>query len=1375
MSEVIETTPHKFGERSRRRAVRTTMLQRPRTLVLFCRCLSRRAGRSAAVKSTAFHPRGREKAGAVRKLAIKKDALLINAVDAADFEGSVPSRGMIQSILGDVPVLLAITKCDRMPRLNDYDLSFLRSRYGARVPNRLLGLHGVSAHTGAGMAELAQRVRDAEGDVVVFGSPGAGKTALVRSLAGSIDALNYGVAREADIEAAGSLLLLGAAGGGRSPGGGSFSSAASSSSASAEPIFCFSDASSRALWDTPSLPNRAAVASRLPPALATPLLGNSALRDRIQIPKSIYASVGQSILLTAENAYDDRKGAAEPITIARVDVLDVQQQQQQQEQQQNGVDTHRSTAAASPPPPPPALAAATSSDDSDSDEESEDHGEALAAAAAAAEPLLMNRPPSGSPPIVVSAYVPPSIRVTVVKTEEAPDALYASRGGHPTADDDAAALAQADIHQDVEDTRTARQSIRIPFEVHHSYNNRKGTCQPHLNVTSFNKAVKSYATDICFAGIGHIGFYNRSGFTLCAYALDDRGISVRKPMYPRVIHLPSHLDEEAIRIGLGRKELYEGLVVQRRPGAARVVSSSAIEGQSAGYSSTNILLKGRDALNRALHGDRVAVRLLPKSLWVRPGTLDEEEAEMEEAVGMEEVLENVLDDTADDGEEEDGGGVDAKLAPNWNFLEAAAAAAGGGGGGGGGDGTASSDKPLVPRGEVVGILQRNPKPFIGVLDPKTHRKQDQYLAPRKSHLPKVRVPMNEAGELERSVLYAVTVKSWLTRDRFPTATLHRMVGPVGESSAESEAILIENGVDKHAAFSDAATSSLPSSGWVPDPIEVAKRLDLREGIIGESICSVDPPGCVDIDDALHAIEIAKDATTGRRQFEVGVHIADVGHFIQAGHALDTEASQRGTTFYLVDQRVNMVPDVLGENVASLHAGRDRYAFSCIWTLDEDATILNSKVMKTVIRSRASYSYTEAQALIDGEVSSGGSSAPTLLERIGLTTTSANSGRDAALTTSLQTLHMLSKKLQAERIAGGALRLASPEVKFEMTCAAADEEGGTREEEERLPTDMGLYLPLESNGMVEEFMLLANVTIAKLIKEHFPQTALLRRHPHPQASDFSRLHEQLTLHGHGLNLSSPTALASSLDACSKADEPYFNLLARFMAVRCMPAAEYVCAGEADLPGGESHHHFGLAAPIYSHFTSPIRRYADQIVHRMAAVAIGWEAAADTTTTTATAAAAARNNADDSKLYDVTAMSELARHLNERHAAAKEAERASVALYALKYFRNHQVIEPAYAISTYSAGLTVLVPKFGLEGWCYASPRDGPSPFRWSAEERSLTAEGITIRPMDRVLVRVSVDTQKLHPRLQLELLDEESGEPLCEAIVKRAKARESGGM
>ena len=202
---------------------------------------------------------------------------------------------------------------------------------------------------------------------------------------------------------------------------------------------------------------------------------------------------------------------------------------------------------------------------------------------------------------------------------------------------------------------------------------------------------------------------------------------------------------------------------------------------------------------------------------------------------------------------------------------------------------------------------------------------------------------------------------------------------------------------------------------------------------------------------------------------------------RSGEHLDTEASRRGTTFYLVDQRVNMVPDVLGENVGSLHANVDRFGFSVIWTMDEAANILDTKVAKTVLRSRAAFSYAEAQQRIDGARGSDPS--------------------DDVLTRSLCTLKNLADRLRERRVAGGALRLASPEIKFAMeeraACGGGADGGGGADSEGSsdgggasapLPTDMALYVPLETNAMVEEFMLLANVSVAKIIKEAFPSTA-----------------------------------------------------------------------------------------------------------------------------------------------------------------------------------------------------------------------------------------------------------------------------------------------
>jgi len=150
------------------------------------------------------------------------------------------------------------------------------------------------------------------------------------------------------------------------------------------------------------------------------------------------------------------------------------------------------------------------------------------------------------------------------------------------------------------------------------------------------------------------------------------------------------------------------------------------------------------------------------------------------------------------------------------------------------------------------------------------------------------------------------VGGWGAAQRFPSGAVTSEIGPVGEPAAESRAILLDHGFAK-GGFSEEATAALPTAGWQVPAAEVARRLDLREGPAGDAVCSVDPPDCVDIDDALHAIELAR-APDGTRRFEVGVHIADVGHFIKSGMALDHEAAARGTTCYLVDQRVNMLPE-----------------------------------------------------------------------------------------------------------------------------------------------------------------------------------------------------------------------------------------------------------------------------------------------------------------------------------------------------------------------------------------------------------------------------------------------------------------------------------
>ena len=198
---------------------------------------------------------------------------------------------------------------------------------------------------------------------------------------------------------------------------------------------------------------------------------------------------------------------------------------------------------------------------------------------------------------------------------------------------------------------------------------------------------------------------------------------------------------------------------------------------------------------------------------------------------------------------------------------------------------------------------------------------------------------------------------------------------------------------------------------------------------------------------------------------------------------------------------------------------------------------------------------------------------------------------------------------------------------------------------------------------------------------------------------------------------------------------------------MPAAEYVCAGEIE-EMGESYAHFGLSTPLYSHFTSPIRRYSDQIVHRMLAASIGWEE-------------------PDPVLRDAKAMSALASSLNERRAASREAERASVKLYAQVFFRGREVIEEGYATGLFKSGMSVIVPRYGIESFLHVmdkQPSGQPSPFKMDPDEKAIVASDLyKIRALDRVKVRVSVDASRLHPYLKMELLDPETEKPLIDVL------------
>nr|XP_028584207.1 exosome complex exonuclease RRP44 [Podarcis muralis] len=674
-----------------------------------------------------------------------------------------------------------------------------------------------------------------------------------------------------------------------------------------------------------------------------------------------------------------------------------------------------------------------------------------------------------------------------------------------------------------------------------------------------------------------------------------------------------------------------------------------------------VLIQGLRNLNRAVHEDIVAVELLSKDAWVAPSSvvlLDEAGQDEEDDVEKEEQKENSLK-------------------------------------------TSGNKSMLRPTGRVVGIIKRNWRPFCGMLSKSQIKEARRHLfTPADRRIPRIRIETRQASTLEGQRII-VAIDGWPRTSRYPNGHFVKNLGTAGDKETETEVLLLEHDVP-HQAFSQAVLSFLPKMPWSITDQDMKLREDLRH----LCVCSVDPPGCTDIDDALHCRKLENG------NLEVGVHIADVSHFIRPGNALDQESAKRGTTVYLCEKRIDMVPELLSSNLCSLRSNVDRLAFSCIWEMNHNAEILKTRFTKSVINSKASLTYAEAQMKID------------------------SSSLNDDITSSLRGLNKLAKILKKRRIDNGALTLSSPEVRFHMDSETHD------------PIDLQTKELKETNSMVEEFMLLANISVAQKIYDEFSEHALLRKHPAPPPSNYDILVKAAKSKGLDIKTDSAKALADSLDSAESPSFPYLNTLLRILATRCMMQAVYFCSGmDTDF------RHYGLASPIYTHFTSPIRRYADIIVHRLLAVAIG----ADSTYPDLT---------DKHKLAD------LCKNLNYRHKMAQYAQRASVAFHTQLFFKNKGVVnEEAYILFVRKNAIVVLIPKYGLEGTVFFEEKDKPKPtLLYNEEIPSLTVEGTPFYTFDKVIVNIMLDASNIqHQKIRMALV-----EPKVQGISIPSQAKQLSG-
>ncbi|KAK5652548.1 hypothetical protein OQA88_10309 [Cercophora sp. LCS_1] len=626
-----------------------------------------------------------------------------------------------------------------------------------------------------------------------------------------------------------------------------------------------------------------------------------------------------------------------------------------------------------------------------------------------------------------------------------------------------------------------------------------------------------------------------------------------------------------------------------------------------------LIILGRENINRAMDGDTVVVEVLPKDQWKEPSTKVIEE-------------ETITKNENPDAEE----GEDAVSEKERKALQEEVKKTH----------SKASEALAQPTARVVGVLKRNWRQYVGHIDQSSvsqsaqqGRKQETvFVIPMDKKIPRIRLRTRQVAELVGKRIL-VTIDAWDRGSRHPAGHFIRSLGELETKAAETEALLLEYDV-QYRPFPKTVLDCLPKEGhdWkVPastDDPGWRDREDLRDLLI----CSIDPIGCQDIDDALHSRPLPNG------NFEVGVHIADVSHFVKPNNAMDMEASIRGTTVYLVDKRIDMLPMLLGTDLCSLKPYVERYAFSVLWELTPSADIINMRFTKSVIKSREAFSYEQAQLKVD------------------------DASENDDLTKSIRTLLALSQKLKQKRMDAGALSLSSPEVKIQMESETSD------------PIDVKTKQHLDTMSLVEEFMLLANVSVARKIYEAFPQTALLRRHGEPPKTNFDELANQLRVKkGMELRVESSRALADSLDTCADPNEPFFNTLIRIMATRCMMAAEYFCAGTQSYP---EFRHYGLASEIYTHFTSPIRRYADLVAHRQLAAAIEYEAV-------------------HPSIRSRGRLEAVCKNINVRHKNAQDAGRASIAYYVGQALRGKATEEDGFIMKIFSNGFVVLVPRFGID--------------------------------------------------------------------------------
>jgi ribonuclease R len=536
-----------------------------------------------------------------------------------------------------------------------------------------------------------------------------------------------------------------------------------------------------------------------------------------------------------------------------------------------------------------------------------------------------------------------------------------------------------------------------------------------------------------------------------------------------------------------------------------------------------------------------------------------------------------------------------------------------------------------PEGEVIEVIERNKTDFVGVIDIQANFAFVSTANPKM--YTDIFIPKDKIGEAEQGDVVLVHIEDWPARADSPFGSVIKVLGKPGEHDTEIHAILAEYGLPSEfpievETFAQKIDTSIEES-------EIAKRRDMRDTLT----FTIDPKDAKDFDDALSFKKLENG------NYEIGIHIADVSHYLQEGTILDDEAYQRATSVYLVDRVVPMLPEVLSNFACSLRPNEEKYTFSAIFEITEKSQVVNQWFGRTVIYSDQRFSYEEAQYIIETKDD-------IIPEEISITGSSYQVSE--AIVAATLKMDELAKIFRKRRMADGAISFDKVEVKFNL-----DEAGEPQ----------GVYFKIskDANHLIEEFMLLANKKVAEFIGKQ-KKTFIYRIHDEPNEDKLIAMQTVIAKFGYKIDFRNKGDISKSLNALmEEVNGKKEQNLIDTLAIRSMSKAKY----STDNIG-----HYGLAFEYYSHFTSPIRRYPDVMVHRLL-----------------------QHYLDGGKSADEETYETKCLHSSTMEGLATNAERDSIKYMQVKYMQDHQDQEFLGVISGVTEwGIYVEIIENKCEGMC-----------------------------------------------------------------------------